>query len=472
MKHLGDITKLSGYDLPIVDVLVGGSPCQDLSVAGVRKGLAGERSGLFMEQIRIVKEMRQRDARTGWSGYLVRPRYLVWENVPGAFSSNGGEDFRIVLEEICKVADENADVPRPPQKWSNSGCIMGDGWSVAWRVHDAQFWGVPQRRKRIALVADFGGLSAPEILFERKGLSGDSEPCRAKRETTAKAAGGCSYPTVARSLTQRHDGSPCIDRGPNIVMTVGIDGYNGSINTAASTLGVNCGMSTGRNGIMVFSDRVGVDLYNQTISGDIAATLNATSCDSPSHSGPSVLQVGIDLYNQCMTGDVSKCLNSKRSDSDHVPCVVYGVSSFGQYSDGTTSLRAQGGDNGGGSENLCVQNTTVRRLTPKECERLQGMPDDWSKYGINEKGDVYELSDSARYRLQGNGIATPFWRYLMKRITAQYERAPTLGSLFDGQASFPMIWEGINGQGTALWASEIEKHAIAVAKYHFPEEGD
>lgn len=114
----------------------------------------------------------------------------------------------------------------------------------------------------------------------------------------------------------------------------------------------------------------------------------------------------------------------------------------------------------------------VRRLTPKECERLQGMPDDWSKYGVNEKGEVYELPDSARYRLQGNGIATPFWRYLLKRISAQYERTPTLGSLFDGQASFPMIWEGINGPGTALWSSEIEKHAVAVAKYHFPEEAE
>lgn len=113
--------------------------------------------------------------------------------------------------------------------------------------------------------------------------------------------------------------------------------------------------------------------------------------------------------------------------------------------------------------------TIVRRLTPLECERLQGMPDDWSKYGINEKGEVYELPDFARYRLQGNGIATPFWRYLLKRISAQYERTPTMGSLFDGQASFPMIWEGINGEGTCLWSSEIDKHAIAVAKYHYPE---
>lgn len=132
--------------------------------------------------------------------------------------------------------------------------------------------------------------------------------------------------------------------------------------------------------------------------------------------------------------------------------------------DGTaTTLTAQE------KERPLVGASIVRRLTPKECERLQGMPDDWSRYGINENGEVYELSDSARYRLQGNGIATPFWRWLMKRISAQYERTPTLGSLFDGQASFPMIWEGINGPGTAIWSSEIEKHAIAVAKYHFPE---
>ena len=133
--------------------------------------------------------------------------------------------------------------------------------------------------------------------------------------------------------------------------------------------------------------------------------------------------------------------------------------------DGTaTTLTAQE------KERPLVGTTIVRRLTPMECERLQGMPDDWSRYGINEKGETYELPDSARYRLQGNGIATPFWKYLLKRISAQYERDPTMGSLFDGQGSFPMLWEGINGEGTCLWSSEIDKHAVAVAKYHFPED--
>lgn len=175
MKHYGDITKINGADVEIVDIVTGGSPCQDLSVAGKRAGLAGERSGLFMEQIRIIKEMRAADeCRNRRSNVNIRPRFMVWENVPGAFSSNKGEDFRAVLEETAKVADEATVIPRPTDgKWAQAGCIMGDGWSIAWRVHDAQFWGVPQRRKRIALVADFNGQSAPEILFERKSVSGN-----------------------------------------------------------------------------------------------------------------------------------------------------------------------------------------------------------------------------------------------------------------------------------------------------------
>ena len=175
MIHLGDITKISGYTAPVVDCIIGGSPCQDLSIAGKRAGLEGQRSGLFMEQIRIIKEMRENERRNGRAAEHVRPRYMVWENVPGAFSSNKGEDFRIVLEETAKVADENASIPRPEKgKWSTSGCILADGWSIAWRVFDAQFWGVPQRRRRIALVADFGGQSAPEILFVRPCLLGNS----------------------------------------------------------------------------------------------------------------------------------------------------------------------------------------------------------------------------------------------------------------------------------------------------------
>ena len=187
MKHFGDITKIRGTDVPLVDIVCGGSPCQDLSVAGKREGLAGARSGLFMEQIRIIKEMRNeciRQLSMRGSDEPVRPRFMVWENVPGAFSSNKGEDFRAVLEETARVADKNAFIPRPEGKWTPSGCILGDGWSIAWRLHDARFWGVPQRRKRIALVADFGGQSAPQILFESSGVSGDFTESGEQRQGT------------------------------------------------------------------------------------------------------------------------------------------------------------------------------------------------------------------------------------------------------------------------------------------------
>ncbi len=189
MKHLGDITKIDWTQVEPVDVVTGGSPCQDLSVAGKRKGLAGERSGLYMEQIRCIKELRQQDVLRGRTGQFIRPRYMVWENVPGAFSSAKGEDFAAVIEEIIKVAEPDAAVRvlLPDNGWTKSGCYYADDgrWSIAWRVHDAQFWGVPQRRKRIALVADFGGLAAPEVLFERKGLSGDFEPSGAEGQGVA-----------------------------------------------------------------------------------------------------------------------------------------------------------------------------------------------------------------------------------------------------------------------------------------------
>ena len=187
MEHLGDITKIDGAAVQPVNVIIGGSPCQDLSIAGKRKGLQGERSGLFMEQLRIIKEMRKADADRGRTGKNIRPRFMVWENVPGAFSSNKGEDFGAVLQETIKVVYKEAPIiPKPKNGWPTSGCLtdVGGQWSLAWRVLDAQFWGVPQRRRRIALIADFGGSSAPEILFERKSMSGDSEESREKRERT------------------------------------------------------------------------------------------------------------------------------------------------------------------------------------------------------------------------------------------------------------------------------------------------
>nr|DAE96782.1 MAG TPA: Cytosine specific methyltransferase [Bacteriophage sp.] len=181
MKHYGDISKLNGADLPPVDIITFGSPCTDLSVAGKRAGIQAERSGLFFEAIRIIKEMR---CKTNGE----YPKYIVWENVPGAFSSGGGEDFRCVLEEICKIADESVAVPKPA-KWHNAGEIMAGHYSVAYRLFDAQYWGVPQRRKRIYLVADFTGECAGKILFESEGVSGYSaEGFRAWQ----RAAGGAA----------------------------------------------------------------------------------------------------------------------------------------------------------------------------------------------------------------------------------------------------------------------------------------
>ena len=248
MKHYGDISVLNGAELPPVDIITFGSPCQDMSVAGKRSGLDGSRSSLFFEAIRIIKEMR--GATDG-----KYPRYIVWENVPGAFSSNKGQDFRAVLEEVCKVKDAEVSVPFPG-KWENAGRIMGNGYSVAWRQFDAQFWGVPQRRKRIYLVADFAGGSAGKILFESEGLSGYS------------AEGFRSWQTAAGTSA----------KGSGETGSYSVDGYNSSVDEVAATLGVNCGVSTGRNGVMVLNDQGG---SRMDVTEDMTCTLRAESHHPP-----------------------------------------------------------------------------------------------------------------------------------------------------------------------------------------------
>lgn len=171
--QLGDVSKINGADIPPVDILASSSPCQDLSVAGTRKGLSAERSGLFAEAIRITKEMREHD-RTDNDRRVARPQLWCWENVPGAFSSNHGEDFRTVLEEVARIANPTAVIPMPDKgKWSYAGVVEGDGWQIAWRTLDAQFFGVAQRRRRVFLVGDLAGHRATEILFERESVSWD-----------------------------------------------------------------------------------------------------------------------------------------------------------------------------------------------------------------------------------------------------------------------------------------------------------
>lgn len=241
MKHYGDVSRLNGADLEPVDVITFGSPCQDMSVAGRRAGLDGSRSNLFYEAVRIAKEMRE--ATNGRY-----PTWLCWENVPGAFSSNSGSDFKAVLDEIRKIKDPEADTPRPA-KWPNAGCILADDHSVAWRVFDAQYWGVPQRRKRIYLVADLAGQRAGKVLFESEGLSGYTPQGFRSWQGSAGAAEEGAHPAG-----------------------VGTDGYNGAIADIAATLGVNCGMSTGRNGVMVLNDQGGSFM---AVSEDVTGTLRS-----------------------------------------------------------------------------------------------------------------------------------------------------------------------------------------------------
>ena len=439
MKHLGDITKISGYTAPIVDCVIGGSPCQDLSVAGKRAGLEGERSGLFMEQIRIVKELRKQDERNGRTDVDIRPRYMVWENVPGAFSSNKGEDFRVVLEEIAKVKDENASIPMPKDgKWATSGSIVGDGWSLAWRVLDAQFWGVPQRRRRIALVADFGGESSSEILFVSKSLSGHIDESQQKRKDLASNVAG----------------------GTGANDCLGADQYNAAIlGDTVSTLGVNCGMSHGRQCVLEpitfepgIASREGGHVYE-----NVSGTLRANAGDnqmSTAYTFEAVVYAvdqGGGKSSANVTEGVTPTLACTHGGE---PVIALGRTSFNQ------------------NQNTVRTRYIVRRLTPLECERLQGYPDGWTDIGeyIDSNGKKRQTSDAARYKALGNSIALPPWKWVLKRICACYERDATMGSLFDGISGFVLLWTQLNGLGSVKWTSEIDEFPMAVCKRHFGDE--
>lgn len=245
VKHLGDINSINGTEIEPVDIITFGSPCTDLSVAGKRQGLNAERSGLFFQAIRIIKEMR--GATNG-----KYPRFAVWENVTGAFSSNGGEDFRCVLEELCKIKNTNVSVPKP-EKWTKAGNIMGDDFSLAWRTFDAQYWGVPQRRMRIYLVADFAGGCASKILFESEGVSGYSaESFRAWQETS-RSFGNCSEETSSGLMFENHSQDTRYTGPLNVAQTVSATYGTGGNNqpfvvesaVVPATLKIRCGHGNG-----------------------------------------------------------------------------------------------------------------------------------------------------------------------------------------------------------------------------------
>ena len=251
VKHLGDINNINGAEIDPVDIITFGSPCTDLSVAGKRQGLNAERSGLFFQAIRIIKEMR--GATNG-----KYPRFAVWENVTGAFSSNGGEDFRCVLEEFCKIKNADLSVPKP-EKWTKAGEIMGENFSVAYRTFDAQYWGVPQRRMRVYLVADFEGGCASKILFESEGMSGYSaESFRAWQET-AQSFGNCSEETGSGLMFENHSQDTRYTGPLNVAQTVsatyGTGGNNQPFVVESSvvpaTLKIRCGHGNSGRGALI-----------------------------------------------------------------------------------------------------------------------------------------------------------------------------------------------------------------------------
>jgi len=455
MKHLGDITKINGAEIEPVEIITGGSPCQDLSVAGKRAGLAGERSGLFMEQVRIVKEMREHDRATGRSTESIRPRFMVWENVPGAFSSNGGEDFRAVLEETARIADETVTIPRPrDNKWNTAGAIVGRNFSIAWRVLDAQYWGVPQRRRRIFLVADFAGHSAGEILFKCESMSGHSSESKEKGQKTTGGIG---------------TGVENTSKWP---ITYGFDSYNqDAIPEAINPIRSASGGDTKPMVAVAY----GSDASNSMKSGnphsgiyeaDTARTIDQNGGNPACNQGGMAIvqttetvlfeprsQDGVPRMHK----DIVPTLNTAQG-GQRQPCVAQ------TYQETVGSLCARdykGIGNQYVNEDKCIvsQRYTVRRLTPTECERLQGFPDNWTNIPGTKKVSKEELefwrgvwyewdkmqseepeevsprtdkailrwlknptSDTARYKALGNSVAVPCVTWIMGQIVNELRR--------------------------------------------------
>ena len=429
MKQYGDITKINGADVEPVDIIVGGSPCQDLSVAGLRKGMKhGEfgddevtRSGLFMEQIRIIKEMRN-----GTNG--TQPRFMVWENVPGAFSSANGEDFRAVLEETARIADPTVSIPRSPGGWPNSGSILGEGFSISWRTVDAQYWGVPQRRRRIYLVADFGGESAPEILFESEGLPWHFEKGGSKGQGTAREAEdriGATGP--AYGLVSKGNGEAFLMEEKHMALGCGGgqagQGYP-AVMVQPQVLPFN---TTDRHAVAygICSDKSNSMLSDNPHSGiyeaDTARTLDQNGGNPACNQG-GMMVVESRVYSrqrsdELVENDVTST-QSARQYKDATDLIVAGCDFRNDKENGDLCGTLQAKANGGFSYN-CIHpvriNNLVRRLTPLECERLQGYPDGWT--------DIPGATDSPRYKSLGNSFAIPNAYFVISGCVEQIRKA-------------------------------------------------
>nr|DAP72766.1 MAG TPA: Cytosine specific methyltransferase [Caudoviricetes sp.] len=598
MVHLGDITKMSGYTIPPVDVITFGSPCQDLSIAGKRAGMAGERSGLFSEAVRIIREMR-------YATFGAYPKYAVWENVSGAFSSNKGEDFHAVLQSLCRVIDPNAVIPRPTNarggiKWPRAGAILADHYSLAWRTMDAQHWGVPQRRLRISLVLDLTGGRAGEILFEPESLRGhfapgitpgqaaagavengagtadctDAIPVNLQIATRHKSLGERTGLGVgqagdaAYTLQEGHEHGVCcpdIAKAYTLKIRSGCDGggkgalvqteksatlstlqdqtlfvaeppdpaknqggiaiveptfcIQGNTIDRADTAGAN---GTGVKEDVCYTlntiDRPAVafalDCRNMTANEELSATLQAKDNGGQSLNyinpvaEPLIYDArgnGDGITSPTMTGDhnsrvtdytaitlqgdtVAGALLARdykgpgRADSlgrviaQPVGADLYNGTLTGDRAVTLTTATGQGGANTGPSVIEKIIRWIVRRLTPTECERLQGYPDGWTDLGswIDSKGKTHKDADTPRYKALGNSIALPQWYYVLGGISDRLPDDATLGSLFDGIGGFPYVWAQLHAgrKELCVWASEIEEFPIAVTKKWFPEVED
>ena len=458
MKHYGDITTINGTEIEPVDIITFGSPCTDLSIAGKRAGLNAKRSRLFFQAVRVIKEMRC----TTNGKY---PRFIVWENVTGAFSSQSGEDFRTVLEEICKIKDNAISVPRP-EKWSKTGEIMADGFSLAWRTLDAQYWGVPQRRKRIYLVADFDGERAGKILFESEGLSRYSAESFQTWQSTARNSAVCTG-TAVPNLILCDQGGERIDVLNDVSATLMAESHHPPCILSVENHPADSRVKLSDDGkIQTLTSRCGTGggnvpmvLENLKVYGICAKSSHSMLSDNP-HSGFYQAETArtLDTSNQspCKNqGGMVVIEGNGTRLSQHA--IAFSQDAYDKYSENFQcgSLRASDGVYGGGSEAFVYSVSEpmykVRRLTPQECALLQGMPSWWCN-GLEIENpteddlkfwrDVFEThrkatnpdkkpksdrqiikwltnphSDSTEYKMWGNGIAIPCAWFVLAGIT-------------------------------------------------------
>ena len=510
MIHLGDITKIHGDQIEPVDCITFGSPCQDLSMAGLRARLEGKNSGLFTEAIRVIVEMRV--ATNG-----MYPAFAIWENVPGAFSSNGGEDFRTVLEKLAHAAQPDVSIPRPAGggRWCKAGAIIGNGWSLAWRLLNAERWGVPQRRKRIAVVADFRGQCAAEILFERTGLSGNPDKSIPTWQSFARITEECT----AKDDRVVGEKSFCIvgnmiDRETNMNGTGVKEDTAFTINTidrnaVAYTLKIRSGCEGGGKGALVQTEKSATlsTLQDQTLiclaDNTSLHNLKQKICVLNDQGG-SVMNVSYDIVGTIRAqehghqpivfeshsqdarytqqGNTSPaCTAQWGTGGNNMPLVAekkaFAMQRIGEYKESEQASTMKSRDYKDATDLIAEKETKnlqwiVRRLTPVECERLQGFPDGWTDIGewFDENGKKHKPADSPRYKALGNSIALPQWYWIFQKMKPYIGENPTLGSLFDGIGGFPLVFESMYGDGTAIWGSEIEPFCVAVTKKHFPED--